>query len=45
MLVLREDWVVTGILNYEEIVQFISNQKKDVSIQQESNNQQEESGY
>ena len=29
MLVLREDWVVTGILNYEEIVQFISNQKKD----------------
>ena len=29
MLVLREDWVVTGILNYEEIVNFISNQKKD----------------
>ena len=28
MLVLREDWVVTGILNYEEIVQFISNQKQ-----------------
>lgn len=24
MLVLREDWVVTGILNYEEIVNFIS---------------------
>lgn len=29
MLVLREDGVVTGILDYEEIVQFISNQKKD----------------
>ena len=29
MLVLREDGVVTAILDYEEIVQFISNQKKD----------------
>lgn len=29
MLVLREDGVVTAILDYEEIVNFISNQKKD----------------
>lgn len=29
MLVIREDGIVTNILNYDEIVQFISNQKKD----------------
>lgn len=29
MLVLREDGVVTAILDYDEIVNFISNQKKD----------------
>lgn len=29
MLVLREDGVVTAILNYEEIINFIYNQKKD----------------
>lgn len=43
MLILKENGIVEWILKEEDIVDLISNSNKDVSIQQKSNNQQEES--